>query len=45
MMHAIAKGETDPAVLAAMADKRLRATSAQLCDALGACTELNPESS
>jgi transposase len=42
MMHAIAKGETDPAVLAAMADKRLRATSAQLCDALGACTELNP---
>src|SRR5450755_256581 len=42
MMHAIAKGETDLAVLAAMADKRLRATSAQLCDALGACTELNP---
>ncbi len=42
MMHAIAQGETDPAVLAAMADKRLRATSAQLCDALGACTELNP---
>jgi hypothetical protein len=38
MMHAIAKGETDLAVLAAMADKRLRATSAQLCDALGACT-------
>ncbi len=42
MMHAIAQGETDPAVLAAMADKRLRATSAQLRDALGACTELNP---
>jgi transposase len=42
MMHAIAKGETDPAVLAAMADKNLRATSAQLADALGACTELNP---
>jgi transposase len=42
MMHAIAKGESDLAVLAAMADKRLRATSAQLCDALGACTELNP---
>jgi transposase len=42
MMHAIAEGETDPAVLAAMADKRLRATSVQLCDALGACTELNP---
>src|SRR3984893_186228 len=28
-------------VLAAMADKRLRGTPA-LCDALGACTELNP---
>jgi transposase len=42
MLQALAKGETDPAVLAAMADKRLRATPAQLCDALGACTELNP---
>jgi transposase len=36
------QGETDPAVLAAMADRRLRATPQQLCDALGACTELNP---
>ncbi len=42
MLQALADGETDPAALAAMADKRLRATSAQLCDVLGACTELNP---
>jgi transposase len=42
MLKAIADGETNPAALAAMADKRLRATPAQLCDALGACTELNP---
>ena len=42
MLHALADGETDPAALAALADKRLRATAAQLCDALGACTELNP---
>src|SRR5215813_10917912 len=42
MLQVLADGETDPAALAALADKRLRATSAQLCDALGACTELNP---
>jgi transposase len=42
MMKALADGETDPAALASVADKNLRATSAQLCDALGACTELNP---
>jgi len=42
MLQALADGETDPAALAALADKRLRATAAQLCDALGACTELNP---
>jgi transposase len=42
MLHALADGETDPAALAALADKRLRATPAQLRDALGACTELNP---
>jgi transposase len=34
MLQALADGEIDPAALAAMADKRLRATSAQLCDAL-----------
>ncbi len=42
MLQALADGETDPAALAALADQRLRATSAQLRDALGACTELNP---
>ena len=42
MLKAIAEGEKDPAVLAAMADKRLRATAAQLCDALEATAELNP---
>jgi transposase len=42
MLQALADGETNPAVLAALADKRLRATPAQLCDALGACTELHP---
>jgi len=41
MLQAIAEGETNPATLAALADKRLRATPEQLCDALGACTELN----
>src|SRR6202011_4249033 len=41
MLKAIAEGETSPATLAALADQRLRATPAQLCDALGACTELN----
>jgi transposase len=42
MLKALAEGETDPMALAALADQRLRATSAQLRDALGACTELNP---
>jgi transposase len=42
MLQALADGETDPAALAALADTRLRATPAQLCDALGACSELNP---
>jgi transposase len=42
MLKALAEGETDPAALAAMADKKLRATRAQLCDALGACAELKP---
>src|SRR6266704_885240 len=41
MLKAIAEGETDPVALAALADERLRATPEQLCDALGACTELN----
>src|SRR6202043_784426 len=42
MLKALAEGETDPAALASLADQRLRATSAQLRDVLGACTELNP---
>src|SRR6266700_4074112 len=42
MLKALADGETNPAALAALADERLRATPEQLCDALGACTELNP---
>jgi len=42
MLMALANGETNPTALAALADKKLRATPAQLCDALGACTELNP---
>ena len=42
MLAAVAAGETDPAVLAALADRRLRATAEQLEDALGAATNLNP---
>ena len=42
MLKALADGETDPATLAALAHQRWRATSAELRDALGACTELNP---
>src|SRR5258706_12963557 len=42
MLKALADGETNPAALATLADKQLRATPEQLCDALGACTELNP---
>jgi transposase len=42
MLKALAEGETNPAALAALADKQLRATPEQLCDALGACTELKP---
>jgi transposase len=42
MLNALAQGETNPATLAAMADQKLRATQAQLCDALSACTELKP---
>jgi hypothetical protein len=42
MLKALADGETNPAAMAALADKRLRATQEQLSDALGACTELSP---
>ena len=40
MMEALAEGETDPAALAAKADRKLRASPSQLCDALGAAREL-----
>ena len=42
MLNALAGGETDPEALAALADQRLRATPAQLHDALGASKDLNP---
>jgi transposase len=40
MLKALADGETDPAVLAAMADPGLQATPAQLCDAQEASRQL-----
>jgi transposase len=42
MLKALADGETNPVALAVLAHERLRATPEQLCDALGACTELQP---
>ena len=42
MLQAVADGETNPAAVAALASQRLRATPDQLCDALGACTDLHP---
>jgi len=42
MLHALVEGATDPAAVAALADQKLRATHAQLRDALSACNELNP---
>ena len=42
MLPALADGETDPAAVAALAHQQLRATPAELRDALGACTEFSP---
>src|SRR5437667_9748529 len=42
MLQALADGETDAATLAGLASRRLHATPEQLCDALGACTNLHP---
>jgi transposase len=42
MLKALAEGETDPAALSALADRRLRATQQELQDALGACADLHP---
>jgi transposase len=41
MLTALADGETNPATVAALADRHLRATQEQLCDALSACRELH----
>jgi hypothetical protein len=42
MLQALADGETDAATLAGLASRRLHARPDQLCDALGACTNLHP---
>ena len=42
MLHGLAKGERDAAVLAAMADPGLRASAEQLQDALRAAATMNP---
>jgi transposase len=42
MLQALADGETDAATLTGLASRRLHATPEQLCDALGACTNLHP---
>jgi len=42
ILTALADGATDPAALAGMADRNLRATPQQLADALSASKELNP---
>jgi transposase len=42
ILQALAEGEKDAGVLATLADQRLRATSAQLGDALEASAEFNP---
>lgn len=42
MLPALADGETDPTTVASLADQRLRATAAQLSDALSAGTTLHP---
>src|SRR5213594_3577447 len=41
MLQALADGETNPATLAELASRRLRATPEQLADALGACADLH----
>jgi transposase len=42
MLRAVAAGETDPAAIATLGSPRLRATPEQLCDALGAATDMPP---
>ena len=40
--EALSQGKTDPAEIALLAGRNLRATQAQLCDALSPVRELNP---
>ncbi len=42
MLQAIAEGAASPEAIAALADRRLRATAQQLSDALGACRDIHP---
>jgi transposase len=42
LLQALADGEPDPAVLAALADQRLRATPDQLRNAFAVCVDLHP---
>ena len=42
MLKELAEGQKDPAAIAKLADPGLRATQAQLCDALEAAREMNP---
>ena len=42
ILAALAEGEKNPAALAALADRNLRATPQQLCNSLSASADLNP---
>ena len=42
MLQAVAEGAASPEAIAALADRRLRATAQQLSDALGACRDIHP---
>jgi transposase len=42
MLQALADGASNPDAVAALRDKRLRATPEQLSDALGACRDMHP---
>jgi len=42
MLQAVAEGAASPEAIAALADRRLRATAQQLSDAFGACRDIHP---
>jgi transposase len=42
MLQAVAEGATSPEAIAALADRRLRATAQQLSDTFGACRDIHP---